>query len=120
MNTQELFDKVAGHLLAQNERSLGASGRCKYRGMEGKMCAIGCLIDGDHYDVGLEGQCSDDKDVEAAIAGSIGREITQPERRMLRELQRVHDNEEIVDWPFALKQVADKYGLEFHYDVKAA
>ena len=45
---QEIFDKVAKHLLTQNERAVNASGRCKYR-INGLKCAAGILISDSDY-----------------------------------------------------------------------
>ena len=42
---QEVFDRVASHLLTQSARSLLPDGSgCAYRGANGRMCAVGCLI----------------------------------------------------------------------------
>lgn len=53
MTKQEVFDIVAKQLAAQNwEKSL-ANGSCAYRGVDGKKCAIGALLNDD--DVVQEG-----------------------------------------------------------------
>ena len=49
MNQQEIFNKVATHLIAQGKRSTGFGGACAYRGYDGTMCAAGCLIPDDEY-----------------------------------------------------------------------
>lgn len=55
MTLQEVFDKVARHLLTQGQRSiLRETGRCAYRGDEGCMCAVGVLIADEHYHPKLE------------------------------------------------------------------
>lgn len=47
MTKQEVFDIVAKQLAAQNwEKSL-ANGSCAYRGVDGKKCAIGALLNDD-------------------------------------------------------------------------
>jgi hypothetical protein len=43
MTDQEMFDKVATHLLTQKIRAHDGSG-CKYRTLEGLRCAAGCLL----------------------------------------------------------------------------
>lgn len=40
LTEQQIFDKVATHLLTQMERSVDECGDCRYRGMNGKMCAL--------------------------------------------------------------------------------
>lgn len=48
MNHQEVFTKVATHLLKQGRRALFAEKNgfrsCAYRGDNGTKCAVGCLI----------------------------------------------------------------------------
>lgn len=64
LTLQEVFDKVAAHLLTQNARSgkypFGDETdednfECQYRGENGRMCAVGCLISNDKYHPGFEG-----------------------------------------------------------------
>ena len=64
MNQQEIFDKVASHLITQGVRatSVKKSGglqapnpTCSYRGDNGTMCAAGCLIPDEEYDIDFEG-----------------------------------------------------------------
>ncbi len=50
---QQVFDQVATHLLTQNARSENEDG-CQYLASNGQMCAAGCLIDENEYDVSLE------------------------------------------------------------------
>ncbi len=51
---QAVFDKVVKHLLTQKRRSEGKQG-CAYRGKDGDMCAVGCLISDKAYDPEIEG-----------------------------------------------------------------
>ncbi len=48
MTPQEIFDKVVNHLRAQGAKSEMdhpvAGLMCAYRGIQGRMCAVGCLI----------------------------------------------------------------------------
>lgn len=62
---QRLFDKMVHHVLKQNKPSLrplpervdqSSSDQCAYRGAGGTMCAVGCLISDEHYDIMLEGK----------------------------------------------------------------
>lgn len=58
MTEQELFDRVATHLLTQNRKSINRLGNCAYRinlGRSTLMCAVGCLISEDRYDKRMEG-----------------------------------------------------------------
>ena len=111
---QEVFDKVATHLLKQGSRSRSKSeGQvgCAYRGDDGKMCAVGCLLKDDQYTPELEGKVSREYAVEKALEGS-GINMTRAMRRMLQELQSCHDNAPISEWPEILESIAARYNLD--------
>jgi len=55
MTNQEVFDKVATHLLTQGKQSVNAGGTCLYRGPGGTSCAVGCLIPDKVYREEMEG-----------------------------------------------------------------
>ena len=106
---QEVFDKVATHLLKQGSRSYRKGG-CAYRGKEGKMCAVGCLIADEHYRPSLEGRNLQSKAVQAALKDS-GINVTQDMQLMLEDLQSCHDSTPPTRWPQALRRIADHYKL---------
>lgn len=63
MTPQEVFDKVARHLLTQKRKAMAvmpeaangdAKPACAYRGSDGTSCAFGCLIPDSCYDPVLE------------------------------------------------------------------
>lgn len=73
--------KIRDHLIAQraqskadirNPNSGKVSSICAYRGADGLMCAVGCLIKDEFYDPQLETKTSDDEDVMSAVNASIG------------------------------------------------
>lgn len=51
---QQIFDQVAAHLLKQQAKSMISLTMCAYRGRQGMMCAAGCLIADDEYDVEMD------------------------------------------------------------------
>lgn len=106
---QSAFDKVAKHLLKQRARSYGRRG-CAYRGSEGKMCAVGCLIADKHYRYGLEGMNMQSESVQAALRYS-GINVTQDMKFMLEDLQACHDYSEVSMWPQALQRIAGHFKL---------
>ncbi len=106
---QEVFDKVATHLLKQGSRSYHKGG-CAYRGREGKMCAVGCLIADKHYRSGLEGMNMKSESVQAALRYS-GINVTHDMKFMLEDLQACHDYSEVSMWPQALRRIAGHYKL---------
>lgn len=123
MNTQQLFDKVATHLLAQKAPAMSCGG-CMYRGDDGMMCAVGCLIDDKAYSPRLEGLSLSDKGggsaevIVDAVRRSIGRDLDHDEIAMLRELQQLHDNAggvaptgDVDQWPEGLRKIATRYAL---------
>jgi len=106
MNNQEVYDKVKAHLLSQNRKSLDANGDCAYRGENGAMCAIGVLIPDDMYHVGLEGKSCFSEAVSTALCQ------VRVSFFLIRDLQDVHDNVYLSDWPTALERLAESYRLK--------
>lgn len=125
MNRQETFDKIVTHLLMQGKPATktreNGSVSCVYRGDDGTMCAVGCLIPVEKYSPKLEGR-------------SIGR-FTNDELSLigfdpsddlmlslLRDCQRVHDNTHTTQNTFneyilrKMQIVADDHGLVWDYD----
>lgn len=54
MTPQEIFDKVCTHLMTQRVRASDGM-RCRYRAINGRSCAVGCLIEDDVYHHQMEG-----------------------------------------------------------------
>lgn len=108
MTNQEVFDKVAKHLLIQGEKSIGVADKCAYRGENGKKCAIGCLIPDAKYDPSFEGKplSRDDADEVLRAAG-----LGWHQRDLGQELQLVHDGEEPENWKGELYAIATKFDL---------
>jgi hypothetical protein len=114
MTKQEIFDKVAKHLLTQNEAaivepsSFAKLPRCRYRlEKDGKVlkCAIGCLIPDELYHEGLEGPLN-------GLLGSNGLlPFLDSDHDFLRTLQGIHDDREVVDWKNCLAAVAKNHFL---------
>ena len=108
MNNQEVFDKVARHLLEQKVRSADLEkDNCMYRGPNNLKCAIGCLIPDALYDRRFEG-----KPVRA-----LGREFIRSITfggvaiELLTSLQRVHDMVDPSEWQITLTEVAQTFNL---------
>lgn len=116
MNTQELFDKVATHLLTQKSKAhnpddldyLGHP-RCMYRAPDGKMCAVGCLITDEHYNPDYEG--APVRQITDIVELSIGRDLLFDEVTLLVELQSLHDSRQVYDWRYFLKKLAEGWEL---------
>ncbi len=116
MNAQEIFDKVAAHLLAQGIRSELRSGeaqpRCLYRGPGGTCCAVGVLI-GDGLALTGDRLCLS----VWALANRAGSpQWMRDHVLLLGKLQNVHDLKPPETWPIALRIVAEEHGLEVNFD----
>ena len=108
MTKQEIFDKVAKHLLTQGVRSVdGANGRCMYRGTNGTKCAAGCLIPDDKYDNRFE------RKAWSSIADKFP-ELIEHEH-LIQQLQIVHDSCAPEQWITALRNTATIFGLEYKH-----
>lgn len=113
VTTQDLFDRVVNHLLAQNCQSVATDGTCTYRGENGLKCAVGCLIDDAYYSAALEYSSPHADEVAEAIGQSIGRPITADEAALLNRLQDIHDSRPVDEWPKHLRTAANLSELEY-------
>lgn len=109
MTEQEVFDKVAEHLLTQHRQSLLSSGKCAYRGENGLMCAAGCLIPDDLYDLSME--CLD---WEQLVKNKFIPE--HQHYNLIDNLQYVHDSFFPIGWKAKLREIAFEFDLEFKFD----
>lgn len=107
MTNREIFDKVKDHLLTQNRKSLNSSGDCAYRGLNGAMCAVGCLIPDDEYYPDLEGRSV--LSLRLQNVPSINKLTTSNKTSvLLRRLQRIHDNIDPTSWEKALANLEEE------------
>jgi len=127
MSKQEVFNKVAKHLLAQRERSENAT-RCLYLDPAGNRCAVGILLseeDCKRFDNPDDHPELSKKLAAANIPNSCGLGVTEivmlaPEalgdaakyERLLMDLQRMHDQEPPSMWEESLVELANDYSLE--------
>ena len=124
MNMQEIFDKVAQHLLTQPRSTKIVNGypKCMYRGDNGTKCAAGCLIPDDEYKSWMEG---------SGIYGIYHKipslaKISGVTLSMIMDLQSIHDTGTFTDTTIIpqdrkyldeektrqqLKKLAEKYGI---------
>ena len=107
--TQILFDTIAGHLLNQNAKS--ENDTCQYRSSDGKMCAIGCLIDDKNYNGGLEGHGL--TYITLSVTRSIGFTLSAKQFKMLGNFQEIHDRYDVEDWETEIEQLAKEFNLQW-------
>lgn len=105
MTNQEMFDKVAAHLLTQGKPAT-LDGNCRYRGADGTKCAIGCLIPDERYEARFEGS-SVYEDLVAKAAG-----ITSEQCPFAFELQHIHDSFDPLEWAARLNALARIHNLK--------
>lgn len=103
---QEVFDQVARHLLTQNERCETAPemyhNACCYRYNDLK-CAAGCLIGDNEYHLEME---------DANWISLVELNFVPPHHEpLISDLQIVHDEAPIKNWPKRLARLAIKYKL---------
>lgn len=112
MNRQAVYDQVKAHLLTQGKRAMNEVEECLYRGPNGTKCAVGCLIEDEHYFPGLEFRRVHHPAVRAALARS-GVEFKPGSRdeTLLMRLQNVHDKGHVPEWAHELEDVARAFNL---------
>ncbi len=112
MTNQEVFDKVAAHLLTQGARSTSArwpykGGVCAYRGEGGLKCAIGCLIAEEDYSPTIEGLGVHSRRVFTAA------KLHESQISLASTLQTIHDTHSPTEWPRLLENAAATYQLAY-------
>lgn len=101
MTRQEIYDRVASHLLSQMEVSRRPGGFCLYRGPRNLKCAIGALIPDELYDTSFDdtgGGLSAHALPDRVLESIFGRGYNEDECRFLDILQAVHDSFEPGIW----------------------
>ncbi len=92
MTKQEVFTKVATHLLGMEKQSSDGQA-CYYRSPDGGRCAAGALIDDEDYGSHLEGRTADNELVRAALASSGVNMEDRETRWLVCSLQDIHDDD---------------------------
>ena len=111
MKRQEMFDKVARHLLTQKMRAELLIGDCRYR-LGNLSCSIGCLILDDAYNPLLEGLEVADPSVLAALRASGVKPLNRQTIHLLEDLQEIHDNGNPMEWRSELEETARSWHLK--------
>jgi hypothetical protein len=110
MTKQQLFDKVATHLLTQNRKATDGKEACLYRGPGGTMCAVGCLMTNAQYEEfgrGYEG-----KPVMCFEIGHLRALGVEDENQgLVKRLQTIHDFSYVDRWRDELRELAVDFRL---------
>lgn len=122
---QKVFDIVAPALLKQGVRSVDGSGLCRFRGEDGRKCAIGFLIKDEFYDPYIE-HWSFRTTAFLNILNKSGvfdgwrmpqpdsnrNYLLCPEADFMGGLQTIHDNHDPENWKEHLMKFAGYHGLD--------
>ena len=113
---EKLFRISANHLVSQGAMSANGYGVCAYRGVSGRMCAVGVLISDDHYDPEFEGTAiakHPEDEILTAIAVSYNVDEKDLDVDMLIALQVIHDYETPDNWGIYLESKAKELGFDW-------
>lgn len=91
----QLSEKIRDHLTQQRRQSMASLGprrpSCAYRGENGAMCAVGCLIKDEFYSVDIERASPENDRVNEALANSLGVPLTYDMVNLFLRWQAYHD-----------------------------
>lgn len=111
---QEIFNKVAFHLLSQNKKSRTKI-ECLYRGPDGLKCAIGCLIPDEDYSSKFEGYGLKRAEEWSELGEYfLKNNYTEENLYFMKELQLIHDTEDVESWKNCLSNLAIDFDLNNH------
>lgn len=106
--TQTAFDKISAHLVKQDRRARPSKNIriCQLKTAEGLQCAVGCLIPDEDYRIELEQYLVRELVAEVPCLRGL-------DAQFLRDMQLIHDKENVENWPRMLRQYARKNGLVY-------
>lgn len=107
LTDQQIFDKVVNHL-----RTQGYAGSCSYRTPDGKKCAIGCLIDDEHYSPKFEGYTAEWEPISSALRASGIPTDSKKTCDLLLNLQQIHDLAFPAYWEDDFRSAASRWDLQ--------
>jgi hypothetical protein len=110
MGMNEVFNKVSAHLLEQGFKSIDDNENCMYKTESGYSCAVGCLIDNEHYSTKFEKELVSHPKVVTALLLS-GIEIDEEMIDLLSNLQACHDDFSADRWEYVLTHIADQFSI---------
>lgn len=117
LNTKEIYERVSAHLLTQQAVSEDENGTCRLHGDNGRQCAIGSLIHDEVYRPEIEGvgisyyQNTCDGALLQALYASDVNVYDETIIELLTELEEVHDNAQVDEWPALLTMIGRRHAL---------
>lgn len=107
-DNQKTFNKVYEHLITQGAKSLNGDGDTAYRGCDERRCAIGVLIDDEHYSPDFEGGSV----WATGVYQSVQKSGWGVEIDLLEALQDIHDVVAPDEWSNSLRSCAELWNLD--------
>jgi hypothetical protein len=117
---QQVFDQVASHLIKQKVRATNDAGMCQYRPGNGLMCAAGCLMTDEEYDIKFDKRGS-----WLSCSEAFPEQVPSKHAYFIDMLQKMHDmnvdrwdidEAGAIDYPRRLKHFAKKHKLQFNLE----
>jgi len=91
---------------------------CRYRDAFGQSCAIGCLIDNQHYNTSIENFTIENTQVRTAVEYSLHRKLDKREIEFLSIMQSIHDQYIVDMWEDKWRNTARDYRLKYTESTK--
>jgi hypothetical protein len=108
---QEVFEQVKTHMLTQNEKCKSGD-TCLYRHVkeDGTVlkCAAGCLIADEEYKEQMEVGSFEGSGWKNLLADGL---VPREHADLIRDLQEIHDLEDVEDWQRCLEKYAIRNNL---------
>jgi hypothetical protein len=117
LTARDIYERVRTHLLTQRAVSEDENGSCRLRSGNGRKCAIGSLVADDVYQPEIEGigisyyrHAKDGSLLRALYASEVN--AYDPDIvELLIELEEVHDDFDVEEWPSLLAQVGKRHAF---------
>jgi len=116
LTPQQIFDKVATHLLKQNAKSFDPNYGCLYRSKDNLKCAVGCLFSDQDYRPVYEGLGIDYLIKYNLLPNNTLKKLFICNKSLLQELQVCHDSVPVCEWKTNLATIAKKFNLEYNIE----
>jgi len=87
----KFYQRAVQAVIEQEKPAVTQYGACRYRAPDGSKCAVGHLINDEHYNKDLERCCVYTVTVLKAVEASIGRHLSPDEQDILDAIQNCHD-----------------------------
>lgn len=104
MTDREVFITAVTKLFKQSCTCINSRGTCKYR-YNGKACVAGQLITDEQYIPEMERYMADELPTKYNVGWSV------EQGGLVREMQVVHDDDNIENWVVRFQDISDYYDL---------